>query len=318
MMVALSALDVRNPVAFLAALGALRLASDGAETPITLHWERCSGTWTAVCSGESIGDPEALIATVACGHEMRDLDAELGWESDIMKLDRDEVRRLLVERLPNEEPARATLWPAAVVAACLSELPTVPSTGNVPYTPLRLIPYRGRAQFLTSTRRLSESGRLQDDLRSALFEPWRYSKGVNRLSWDPGATLSARAYTAQAPTDFGPLGVAGVMLLAVAALPLFPLLPATRGTSCRGFGMKRDRFIWPVWNQPASIRAVRVLLGMPMLAQDVKPDEQLLARHGIAMRMEAQVSRFGAEGRVLGWGRPTVIASDASITTAAS
>lgn len=309
-MVALPALDARNPLAFLAGLGALRLASDGSEAPVALGWERDGGTWTAVCGGESIEDLEALIAAIERGHDMRDLAAELGWESDIMKLGRDEVRRLLGQRLSNGNTTSATMWPAAVVAACLCELP-IAWSGNAPYTPLRLIPRQGRAKFLASARKLSESEGLQASLRSALWGPWQYSKGVNSLSWDPGATVPARAYTAHAPTDFGPLGVSGAMLLAVAALPFFPLIPATRTAACRGFGITRDRFIWPIWSRPASIRAVRVLLGLPMLDSDVKSDERLLVRHGVVARMEAPVSKFGGESRVLGWGRPTAIVTHA-------
>jgi CRISPR-associated endonuclease/helicase Cas3 len=315
-MVALAALDARNPLAFLAALGALRLASEGSKRSVTLHWERDGGTWTALCGGDSIEDPEALLAAIERGHATRDLDAELDWEHDIMKLERGEVRRLVRERLATEGPTYATSWPAAVVAACVSELPPT-RNGNAPYTPLRLMPRMGRAGFLRSARKLSEPGRLKDDLRSALFGPWRYSKGVNNLSWDPGATLPARAYAPQAPTHFGPLGVAGAMMLAVAALPLFPLMPTTRAAACRGFGESRDRFIWPVWNRPARLRAVRVLLGLPLLRRAIQPDERLLACHGVIARMEAPVSKFGGDARVLGWGQPTVLVSEAGSTGAA-
>lgn len=307
-MVALLALDARNPLAFLAALGALRLASDGSEEPVTLHWERNGSKWTAVCGGESIGDPQALISAIEAGHQSRDLDAELGWGRDIMTLDRKDVRRLLQDRLATGSATSPESWPAAAVAACASELPTRQS-GNAPYTPLRLMPRMGRARFLETARKLSESRRLQDDLRSALFGPWRYSKGVNSLSWDPAATLPARAYAPQAPTDFGPLGAAGPMLLAVAALPLFPLMPTPRGTACRGFGNDRRRLIWPLWDRPARIRAVRVLLGLPILGQIAQPDERLLARHGVTACMVAPVSRFGADASVLGWGEPKVIVS---------
>lgn len=311
-MVALPALDARNPVAFLAALGALRLASDGSDAPVTLHWERTGGTWTAVCGGESVEDPEALIAAIERGHQARDLAAELDWERDIMKVDRNEIRRLLRERLSTGSDGSDTPWPASVVAACVSELPTTRS-GNAPYTPLRLIRRMGRAKFLATARKLSESSRLQDELRSALLGPWRYAKGVNSLSWDPAATLPARAYAAQAPTDFGPLGAAGPMLLAVAGLPFFPLMPTARAAACRGFFRDAGgRLIWPVWNQPARIRAVRVLLELPLLAHVDQPDERLLARHDVEACMVAPVSRFGVDASVLGWGEPRVIISDSA------
>jgi hypothetical protein len=310
-MIALSALDARNPLAFLAAIGALRLAGDGSKAPVRLGWERNGGTWTAVCDGASVGDQDELIAAIERGHQMRDLDAELGWERDVMKLGRDQVRCLVQERLPTGDTTSATSWSAAVVAACVSELPLRPS-GNAPYTPLRLIPRMGRARFLATARKLSEPPRLRPDLQAALFGPWRYTKGVNNLSWDPGATLPARAYAPQAPTHFGPLGVAGAMLLAVAALPLFPLMPTARNAVCRGFGESRRHLIWPVWGRPARIRAVRVLLGLPILGdrEIAQPDERLLARHDVVACMVAPISRFGADASVLGWGQPKVIVAD--------
>ncbi len=50
------------------------------------------------------------------------------------------------------------------------------------YTPLRLIPPIGRARFLETAHKLSESRRLRDDLQIALFRPWRYTKGVPMLA----------------------------------------------------------------------------------------------------------------------------------------
>lgn len=300
--VELQALDARNPVAFLAALGALRLATDGAASPATLHWEPRDGRWTALCGGDSIEDADSLIDALALGHEARNLDSEFGWERDIMKLSRDEVRDRLDERLRDgDEPS----WPAAVVAACVSELPERPS-GDAPYTPFRIMPRVGRARFLETARKLSETKNLTDELRMALFGPWRYTK-ANNLAWDPGATLPVRAYASEAPTHFGPLAVPGAMLLAVAALPVFPLIPTRSTVACRGFGeSKGQRLAWPAWTRPMQMRSLRMLLGLPAL-YDRHPDERILTRHGIAVRFVAPRARFGDDSTILGWGTPDVL-----------
>jgi CRISPR-associated endonuclease/helicase Cas3 len=298
MTVVLDALDARNPVAFLAALGALRLATDSAGAEVRLHWHRHDGNWSPVCDSDAIADGDALVDAIVRGHEARDLDRELGWERDILKLSREDVRRLIEERLRGGQP-----WSAAAVAACVAELPER-RNGWAPYTPLRLIPRMGRARFLETARKLSGSRTVEEDLRAALFGSWRYSKG-NNLAWDPGATLPVRAYAAEAPTHFGPLAVPGAMLLAVAALPLFPLMGTRRTGACRGFGRDGRRLTWPVWTSPMTLQAVRCLLGLPALYRP-EPDLRVLARHGVAIRLSAPRARFGSDGWVLGWGEPVV------------
>ncbi|MGH3111951.1 MAG: type I-G CRISPR-associated protein, Cas3-extension family, partial [Gaiellaceae bacterium] len=272
--VRLSGLSADNPLAALAALGALSLASDGLEGRVKLSWERGLRSWHPLVHPVDRLTSEDLVGAIVAAHERRDLREELGWTKDVMKLGREKVRTLLSARLADEN-VRA----AEVVAACVSELP-LRKNGLSSYTPLRLIPRRGRAGFVESAYKLSEpSPRTQEMIRNALFGPWEYKRGVNSLRWDPGAGLQARAYTAEAPTHMKPAGVPGAMLLAVRGLVFFPLMAAGRSARAPGIDERR-RVVWPVWRDPLDEPAVRMLFRLPELYER-RPRDEVLARHGV-------------------------------------
>lgn len=304
MSVELRGLNATNPVGFLAALGTLALAADALGDEVLLGWRERTPNWTPVMVSPHDLDRESLVNAVVEAHERRDLDAELGWEADVMTLSRDAVRDLLSQRLSDDQDDAA-----AMVAACAAELPLRRGPEDrVAYTPFRLIPRVGRARFLATAHALSEAHGNHERVAHALFEPWRYEKG-NNLRWDPGATIPARAYTAEAPTHFGPLAVPGAMLLAVAGLRFFPLLLAHGQGACRGFGYARDRLVWPIWRDPLSQRATRILLGLPELHAD-DPDHAMLDRHGVVARLVATRERLGGDVEMLSWGNPVGLDED--------
>jgi hypothetical protein len=293
--VELSGLDGANPLAFLAALGALDLASEGLGSEVGLAWRGEGRRWRPVVSGIAHG--EALVQAILDGHAGRDLKAELGWERDVMSLTREQVRAVLSERL-DAGNRRA----AETAAACATELPLRRnSDGRVAYTPFRLIPRMGRARFLSTAKDLSGDPEATA-LTGALFGPWRYVK-ANNLRLDPDAIVPARAYTAEAPTYFGPLAVPGAMLLAVAALRFFPLMLARGHGACRGFGWRTEAFVWPLWRESLPRAAVRILLGLPALYED-EPDADVLRRHGVEIRLVAARHRLGSDSEMLARGAP--------------
>lgn len=304
----LPGIDGANPVGLLAALGALSLATDGLEGDLRLRWKAEGARWIpCVTAGRELTD-QGFVEAIVTAQSARDLDAELGWGSDIMKLTRDDVRRLVASGL---EPGRDRA--AEMIAACLSELPPRrPKEDLASYTPFRVIPRVGRARFLATALSLSEAEGSGMAMREALFQQWQYRK-ANNLRWDPAAKVAARAYTAEAPTHFGPLGVPGAMLLAVAGLRFFPLMASRRSmlarprAACRGFGHSRGQvLVWPVWDQPLSESGVRLLLGLPELYEPV-PNLAVLRRHGVAVRMVATRERIGDDDEVLSWGEPRAL-----------
>lgn len=296
MAVRLSGLYADNPLAMLAALGALSLASDGLDQPVRLGWERSPRSWQPVVLADRCLTSDALVGAILEAHEGRDLERELGWSKDVMKLAREEVRELLGSRLSKGERRAAEM-----VSALVSELP-VRQEGLCSYTPFRVIPRIGRARFVESARTLSEpGGDIERSLQNALFGPWEYKRGVNSLRWDPGAGVQSRAYTAEAPTHMGPSGVPGAMLLAVRGLVFFPLMPARGRAHPPGMSWPRG-LVWPVWREPLDESAVRMLFRLPELYEE-EPDREVFQRHGVAVRMAAERVRLGRDDEMLSWGQ---------------
>jgi hypothetical protein len=357
--IVLTGLRAENPMAFLAALGALSLASDGSDDPVALSWcARSDGSWSPVLHGSQLDTPKQVDKAIRAARQGRDLERELGWDkelmrrsatstgtpaakerelrrvSNLMRVSRDDLRRLLEQQLAectDDEDSRA----ARMVGACLCELPLRelknPTQVAVSYTPFRLVPRKGRTIFLKTAREESEEG--VDDIHGCLFKPWRYDRNVRSLSWDPGAPVPKRALMAQAPADIGPSGVRGALLLAMRGLAFFPLVTSRAGHN--GFaappGMPRRRhFVWPIWDEPLSERATRMMLSMPwpqelaaareeeLGATDTQTDRpkareakdklmhthNQLRAHGVIACYVAPRVRRGDDDEALGWGEP--------------
>jgi hypothetical protein len=310
----LSGIDGRNPCGFFAALGTLRLLTDHLDgEDVRLAW--ATGEAGALhpllsLAGESSDDEVTRLVLDA--HAARDLEAELGWESDVMKLPCEWVRDLLASPPGRSDATRA----AQTIGACVVDVPRRQRGGVNPdrlaaYTPLRLIPRLGRARFVGTSLSVSRSVRTERQIRTALYGPWQYEK-ANSMRWDPGAPPSLRAYSAEAPTNFGPLGVPGAVALAVAGLCFFPVIATSGGRgACRGFNSPRASVLrWPLWHQPLDEPATRITLAIPAIHAK-RPDDELLARHGILARVSARRERLGNDDQVLSWGEAWMVSAEA-------
>lgn len=294
--VLLPGLQGHNPLAVLAAFGALSLATDGADSDMHLAWRQGERAWLPALFSDGL-DRQAVQEAIMRGHGIRNLDSELGWAHDVMRVSRDEVRRLLQDRL-----SRGARREADVVAAAVSELPLRPPAREyVAYTPFRLMPRRGRARFLEKIKGHSAHKQAAASVEAALFEDWEYTH-ANSLGWDPAAGVAARAYSAEAPTFTGPRGVPGALLLAARGWTLFPMMQSRRRATTPGLA-DGNHFVWPIWTDPLNEDALRLLLRLPALydGQD-GTDRDALARHGVVVRMVAERAQTGDDGAVFTWG----------------
>lgn len=294
--IALTALRGDNPLAFLAALGALSLASDEFGPQTRMSWARQGTRWTPSLRASAATSEDQVLDGIVCAHRRRDLEVELGWSRDVMGISRDELRSLLAHRLADDDRHAVSL-----LAACVAELPPLRRDDQLAsYTPFRLIPRVGRSRFLQTA--LAESREGTEHIKTCLTATWSYVPHVNALRWDPGSRIQARALMSDAPSHVGQLGVRGAVLLAVRGLSFFPLLTATRRARPRGMP-GGDRFIWPIWDAWLDESATRLLLGLPWLYEPDEAYEQLSAHH-VAARYVARRIRDGSDDQRLGWGEP--------------
>jgi CRISPR-associated endonuclease/helicase Cas3 len=343
--VELAGLDGSNPLAFLAALGALRLADQAFEGRAQLGWNRV-GKWVPVLHlppGDDlvarlyalayrVGNPTAAQVAEQLDREYRtqrkavenalksvkdrkvrgqERKAALAAEVEPLRRGADEARtrwlhaldaavaapflalgkalavteeefrsfgRRSADRL-NNEGARAR--PDADFAAAFGCEACLLASGRIVPTEFQLITGSGHQYFLETLATLM--GRVTpEQIRRCLFGPWKYADARLSFRWDP---LDDRryAYAWGDPSDDHVRTEHGANLLAAFALPLFPLVPTSRGAVTTGFNPRTDppAWTWPLWTYPLSIDAVRSLLSCPAL-QRAEPDRGCLGALGIA------------------------------------
>ncbi|MBO3702454.1 MAG: hypothetical protein J5W83_07910 [Candidatus Accumulibacter sp.] len=206
----LTALRPNNPVAVMAAYGALRLLPGARlrwDGPCPeLEWKGDVIDHLAGCLQERFKAPEVTLID-----DPRKIDGAVGY-------------RQLSKQMPSE-------WLVAYAA----ETPE----GLRP-TGLRLL--GGRHQFIANAREimaalLKEEVRLK--LQEGLLGPWRYEdKGLQAWGWDAAARSDAAA-SAKAVTSAPKSGVLGAYWLAWESLPFWPMVNG------RTVGMGRQHWIYP-------------------------------------------------------------------------
>lgn len=284
--VELTGLEGTNPLAFMAALGALRVLDDrarAARAPAPrLSWQEHGG-WLAHVHGPA--DVEEVVGAV-----LEDLPT---WRDEpafafaytkgkggarVAPDAHDAVRDLK----PDPEVMRGFLLEQAVhavegkgrsarhAAAYGSEVVT-DNNGNTKPTALHFT--AGQQTFLGAVGEI-HNGVTKADFVEALEGPWSRSRPLKTLSWDPMGAFSARMYALRANNPSGDTrpGVPGAEWLAYVGLSFFPTAPVvSRGgrarletTGVQG-GWKDAVLTWPLWEHPATARTIESLLRMPKL-----------------------------------------------------
>jgi len=116
-------------------------------------------------------------------------------------------------------------------------------------------------------------------LAEALFAPWHREDPTFSFRWDPEEDVRY-ALMAGDPTDSAYKGGTqhGANRLAAVGLAALTLIPETRGGQIRpsvlggSSGTGGFSFAWPIWNEPATLSAIRALLGH----RDLRKSGQLI------------------------------------------
>lgn len=282
----LSGLDGGNPLAFLAALGALRalsLARHG--NALRLIWRQREGTWRPVLRGPELQDAETILDAL----------------EDFLQGMRHHPALTFAKDLSVEVPvfreqaglAQAAASPvdrkqADFIAAFGCEAVTRDERGQdhlIQDTAFRTMSGAGHQHFLGFMNELTLVTE-RHHLEAALFHEWVYADHAPSLRWDP---IDDRRYalrwgdpsnSARSPIRT----VRGANRLAIEALPLFPTLPAGGRLETTGFRQPRGEeaaWTWPLWDIPLSLDTLRSVLALAEL-QAARPDRRWLAARGIA------------------------------------
>ena len=281
--VLLTGLDGSSPLAFMAALGALRVLDDqarAAQLPAPrLSWGEGSPYAPSLHGPESMAD---IIAAIA-----EDLSRWPGEPAFEFAYDKKTgkvvsggggktVRDL--KALPSR--MRAFLDKVALraangddrsarqAAAYASDLVT---DNNDRTKPTAFHFAAGQQSFLGAMAEIHQavSNNIEEDLREALVGPWTRTRSVKSLGWDPMGAFSARMYALRAtnPSKDPRPGIPGAEWLAFVGLSFFPVVARKRAggknrlhTTCVQGGWKDSVFSWPLWSPPLTADTVASLL----------------------------------------------------------
>lgn len=263
----LKGLDGGNLLAYLAALGTLRvLTLAEPEVEIRLNWvER--GWWTPVVHHARVATGEELLEALAarvCGEETIEPAWTIGEDLTLRLEDfREHLKRAALSATPEH---RAT---ADFLAAFGSDaFGSGSKKDQIVDTDFRTMSGAGHQHFLGFLKELARetSG---EHLRRALLEPWAYGDGRPSMRWDP-ADYRPHALRAVDPSGDPIRTMRGANRLAIEALPLFPTVPGGRKLSTVAFsGRKEDLEVrWPVWTELLELNTVACLVASGEAATD--------------------------------------------------
>ena len=294
-----------NPLAFLAAVGTLRAATQvwSGDSP-RMAWRSLSGRWQPVLRVRRAWSPDELCTDLA-QHLSGSLSALPNW--DDVPVASQEFTALARQALHQDAASPGTLDACGWLGS--------EAEFNGAEEPIRVTHFKmvsGQQSFLEYIREL---GRVTTDahLRHALFETWAYADDKPSLRWDP-AEDRRYALRDSNPSDTAKnpiMTVRGANRLAVEALSLFPVIPACKAPITRGFFRDESRtnyLTWPIWSDWTGIDAVRSILGHRELFS-VRPRPDQLRPLGVvevfrAERTTAYYSNF-CPSRAL-WGTTTI------------
>ncbi len=175
-----------------------------------------------------------------------------------LKLTPDQARTEMANAVKATDVERSALWAALTSYAATKDK-------GVERTPFCLLDVAQTSFLKTLVAVVSASKGRQEAIENALFHPWRWSDDTPSFRWDP-IEDTRHAYRAFAPSDDKQKVESGANILAAIALPVLTVVPQQRGASVRllvvGGASQRGvfTFAWPIWNQPASLSAIRAML----------------------------------------------------------
>lgn len=279
----LEGLDGGNPLAYLAALGSLRItALAWPEWSARLHWLNARGGWRPCLSLDGkVGRDEWLAAIDRSlqdktGHTAFSLANDLNVPCGTFR-----AVAMTAATQAAMGDRRSADYLAAFGSEAIETEVNGKKSGTIADTALRTMSGAGHQHFLGFMRELVGVTKAEH-LASALFDAWDYSDPGPSMRWDPN---DDRRYALrwQQPSGDPTKTVRGANRLAIEALPLLPTAPVKGRLETTGFTQRKRRGViwtWPIWNAPINMDTTRSLLALPELQQD-EPDRKALSAMGV-------------------------------------
>jgi len=273
----LTGLDGSNPLAFLAALGTLRTATNiWRDHNIKMAWKPLHGAWRAVLI--DVPEEDSLSAKLAdflkrASPEPFELSRKFPFEAALFR----EQAASAQQKAAEFDHIVADFIAAYGCEALMEE------NGNFVETAFRMLRSAdsGGSGMLAYAKKLAQTTTASEIERS-LFSPWGYADAPPSLRWDP---VDDRRYALRwdNPSTDVIRTERGANRLAIEALPMFPTSPVNGNLVTTGFTgiSSRDTFLsWPIWTEPVSLNVLRSVLALAEL-QQAQPDRHVLLSRGI-------------------------------------
>lgn len=300
----LSGIDGTNPLGFLAALGAFRVAAKIAAqntpaAPVRLAWANTNGPWHPVLHTTAFADTAALLDALqeALSHPNPALSIAEHDEhgtaqtANNPKIPAPDFRIAALEA--REKWLDASAPEFADFLAALGNESIIDKNGLNEDTAFRTMSGAGHQHFLKFMRELV-SGTTREHIREALFGPWQYRDHQFSMRWDPS---DDRRYALRwgNPSGDPATNVRGANRLAIEGLPFLPVMPTASTTlDTTGFSKQKTTerrhglfWTWPLWTPPLTPDVCRSLLAHTEL-QTARPAIEKLAPLGIATAYRTQ------------------------------
>lgn len=260
--IALTGLSGSSLLGFIAALGTLQtLDSIPATRGVKMRWEPRGSSFSPIIRLPSALDHEELLNLLDESLKSYAGHATITFAADL-KVTAKQFRHLSETQC--EAYLTDNLGLGASVAAAFGCDAITNEEGNIEDTAFRTMSGAGHQHFLAFMNELAKSTNAEQ-LREALFGPWRYRDSSPIMRWDDE---DDRRYALRwdEPSKDPVRTVRGANRLAIASLPLFTVVPvSSTAVATTGFKGRKsnDTFItWPLWSGWLGLDAVRSALSI--------------------------------------------------------